>query len=135
MPEEFRVVWQRDGRQRRYKRWARRESAERHVLVLQGRMAEAHPELAPDEPFCCSGYACGCRGLTWHEHWESQARDVPPLVYGPVLQVRPIGEWATLSRAQPAPFPALLIDAELVPAGLLPPHTPGSSTTDDDIPF
>lgn len=87
---EFRVVWQREGFTKRSKRFRSRAQAERKALILQGRVAEATGE-DPNAYACCPGtrdYWCGCGGITKGEAWAQTARQVPPLVYGPVIETR-----------------------------------------------
>lgn len=106
---EYRVVWQREGYDKRRKIFGRRDAAERYVKRLQGEL-EPLPELGdPDDYACCSGRECGCHGVTVAQAREQERERYsrfPPLVYGPVLQERPVGTWETLSAAQPAPYPA-----------------------------
>src|SRR4051812_35369570 len=84
---EFRVVWQREGVSKRTARYRSRAQAERKALILQGRMVEATGE-DPNDYACCSGRECGCRGVTKAQAWAERAEQVPPLVFGPVIQAR-----------------------------------------------
>ena len=84
---EFRVIWQREGVTRRSVRFRSRAQAERKALILQGCMVEATGE-DPNDYACCSGRECGCRGVTKAQAWAERADQVPPLVYGPVIQTR-----------------------------------------------
>lgn len=90
---EYRVVWQREGLSKRTKRYATRLAAERFSLIVQGRLIEAYPAINPDEIFCCGGHMCACRGMTYREHWESESKPYPPLIYGPIIEQREVGEW------------------------------------------
>lgn len=67
--------------------------ARRLALILRGAMAEAL-DLDPDDFACCSGRDCGCGGLTNQQVWDKKAENIPPLVEGPTIQRRTVGEWA-----------------------------------------
>lgn len=93
---EYRVRWRREGLRPATKRYATREAAERWALIVQGRMQEA-TDKDPDDYACCpGGYAdmCGCYGRTNAQVWAQRTAEVPPLIEGPVIQTRPVGEWS-----------------------------------------
>lgn len=89
---EYRIVWQRVGLRRKSKRFARKATADRFILLLG-----PEPWLAlgkdPDQLFCCSGDWCGCGGNTWREHLEGQRKEMPPLLYVRT-EMRSVGPWS-----------------------------------------
>lgn len=87
---EYRLSWQRAGLRPKYRIYQTRKGAEAFAAVLRG---ESRAAEDPDAFACCSGYECGCRGLTKAEAWEEQYGDMPPLVSGPTLESRPVGDW------------------------------------------
>lgn len=98
MASEYRVRWRREDeddlgppRQARYRIYQKRKDAERWMAILQGRILE-FDGLDPDEPWCCPGGDCDCRGVTRREAIEQRFADVPPLVEL-TLQVREVGDW------------------------------------------
>jgi hypothetical protein len=78
------------------------------ALKLEGRMDEAYPELRPDHGWCCQGtsLSCDCGGETWAERWARESARVPPLIFGPAVDSRPVGEWALEQLRLPEPVPA-----------------------------
>jgi hypothetical protein len=105
---EFRVVWQREGYDKRRKIFGRRAAAERYVKRLQGDH-DPFPDRDDDDYACCSGWECGCYGVSVAQAREQERQRYaafPPIVYGPELQERPVGSWETLTKAEPAPYPA-----------------------------
>jgi hypothetical protein len=86
---EYRVVWQREGLTKRTVRYRSRAQALSKALVLQGRMWEVTDE-DPDGYACCSdmGGFCGCGGITNAAKWRQRTAEVPPLVFGPIIQTR-----------------------------------------------
>lgn len=135
MASEFRVLWRREGLSRRTKLFQRRDAAERWMLRLEGRMAEV-TGLDPD--------ADAGDGRCNQSVWDDMAVRLPPLIEL-ALHERPVGEWEPREERQPAPFPALPTDAELIAIG---DHAPQrlhdrfrgrgyalSMNPDDDIPF
>jgi hypothetical protein len=112
---QWRVRWQRLGMSRAKVRvYETRKAAELFALKLQGRMAEAYPELDPEAYYCCPGtvsHECGCRGETWAEQWARESAQIPPLVLGPEIEARPVGEWGTVSLTVPDPVPADVVEA------------------------
>lgn len=101
---EFRVVWQRLGLGKRVKLYQTRAGAERFVRVLRGDA----PELDgrdPDEQVCCSGWECGCRGVTVEEQREAERalhESLPSFVVEPFIESRAVGVWtARVPRLEP----------------------------------
>lgn len=110
MAYEYRLIWRRESgdvydpdtgawdhddspgplRSRIYQRQA---PARRLALILQGRMAEATGE-DPDDFACCSGHECGCGGELKRDVWAKRGAEIPPLIEGPTIQRRTVGEWA-----------------------------------------
>lgn len=87
--QEFRVTWQRTGLRRRHRLYATRKGAERWASVLAGQMVAEDPNGYA----CCSGWECGCGGITNAQADEQRYGKVPTLVYGPVVEARDVGEW------------------------------------------
>lgn len=81
MGTEFRVVWKREGCEPRRKRYMRRSSAERFMTLLGPEPWLAFDREA-DEYFCCSGYECGCGGITVKEDSDLRRKDYPPNTCG-----------------------------------------------------
>jgi hypothetical protein len=95
MPElryEFRVRWQREGEGRCSKLYQSEQMARRWCMKLEGRMEEL-TGLNPDDFACCSGAECGCGGALNRDVWEQEAAKYPPLVFGPVVDTREVGDW------------------------------------------
>lgn len=90
---EYRVVWQREGLRRATKLYQTRKAAERWAFLVQGRMAEVTGD-DPEDYGCCDGYMCGCSGKTNRELWAERAAGIPPLIAGPEIESREVGEWA-----------------------------------------
>ncbi len=88
---EYRVTWQREGLPKKRRLYQRRDAAEKFVRLLRG---ESRAAEDPDAFACCSGYDCGCGGVTNAEAWEARYGDMPRLVIGPVLASRPVGDWS-----------------------------------------
>lgn len=105
---QYRVRWQRLGMSRaKVRMYETEDAARRCALKLQGRMAEAYPDLDPEDTWCCatSNYACPCGGETYVERWKRESALVPPLVLGPEVDSREVGEWKPDVRAVPALVP------------------------------
>ena len=52
----------------------------------------------PDDLVCCSGYECGCHGETVEQAREAERERyarIPAIVFGPIIESRPVGEWET----------------------------------------
>lgn len=128
---QWRVRWRRNGfagpSQKTYMSEAK---ARQWALVVQGRMAEAFPDEDPESCECggkyCHGPSFECGGTrTKGEKWAERTASLPPLVWGPVLDSRPVGDYEGVEvLAQPAPFP-------LKPE----PVFAGTEEADDDIPW
>jgi hypothetical protein len=91
--QEHRVTWQRQGYRKKSRLFQTAAAAERHALVLQGRLAEAYPDKDPEDLACCSGFECGCGGLTNAEAWAREHARFPPLILGPWIERRDVGAW------------------------------------------
>lgn len=133
---QWRVRWRRDGftgsSQKTYMDEAK---ARRWALIVQGRMVEAFPDEDPESCECggknCIGsYDCG-GNRTKAEKWAERSARVPPLVWGPVIDSRPVGEYEGAEvLGWPAPFP---LKPEPAPLSLaVRGHGEG---TFDEIPF
>jgi hypothetical protein len=107
------VRWQRLGMSRAKVRfYEKREAAERFALKLQGRMDEAYPELNGNEPHCCGGsWDCDCGGETWYDRWERESAQVPPLIRGPEVDYRPVGDWRLWAHSYVRPLPEAVVEA------------------------
>ncbi len=82
---EWRVVWQREGLDKKARRVKSQTGAERLALLLLGQFPD------PDRFVCCSGYECPCKGITL----QQRHAEYPPLVAGPVIESRPFVPWET----------------------------------------
>lgn len=92
---EYRVRWRREDHRRAHTMiFQSRPPAARRVLILEGRLAEAFPSTNPDDLACCSGGPyCDCGGKTVAEAWAERHEQFPPLVEGPTIESRKVGEW------------------------------------------
>lgn len=110
---QYRVRWQRLGMGRaKVRSFETEPAALRLALKLQGRMAEAYPELSPSHPHCCGGsWDCGCGGETWAERWARESALVPPLIVGPLIDSREVGEWGHEQGCTPPLVPDELVQA------------------------
>lgn len=91
---EFRVVWEREGQHRKVRRYARREAAQRFMLLFGPEPWKAYAPIPdPDRFACCSGYECGCGGLTYRQQSEEKRASLPALKFMR-LEVRAVGTWA-----------------------------------------
>jgi hypothetical protein len=128
---EYRVVWQRVGYDKRRKIFGRRDAAERYVKRLLGEMPVL-PDMGDDDDYaCCSGWECGCGGQTVARAREEERKRYaryPALIYGPVLEERPVGDWETLSTHEPPPPPEPMPEPEMATVG-------AREETGDDVPF
>lgn len=97
---EYRVVWRRDGLPKARKLFGTLGGAERWAQRLRGELPTELDRQAAEDPTgyaCCSGWECGCGGVS-NERAAALEREryseVPPLVFGPVVQRRPVGAWS-----------------------------------------
>lgn len=144
---EFRVTWQRQGvTTPRTRIFQREHSARRLVAKLSGQILD--PDRDPDDRWCCPGGAweegpCPCRGVTVAERVRQDHEAVPPMVLGPVIESRPVGEWEHVETAPPDPRePWPVVDGRVVSpheaarALIEPTHWhPNVHPALDDIPF
>lgn len=100
---EFRVIWQRQGMQRpRSKLFQTERGARRLVDKLSGKLFESDERKGTDY-WCCDSRLCNCGGVTIAERVAADHAAVPPMVFGPVIEARPAGPWAVITRADPDP--------------------------------
>ena len=106
MRTEWRVAWRRDdGGVLRSKRVRNEAEGQKLARFLVGDFPD------PNALNCCSGYQCGCGGLTVREAWEayreSHIRDhydpetgahteveLADITWGPVVQSRAVEPWS-----------------------------------------
>ena len=99
---EYRLSWKRRhpeggqvySRARTFQSWA---AARRLLLVLLGRGYEID-ERGPDALWCCSGWECGCGGVTVFEHWQGEHERITGkggAMLRLTLSRRPVGRWAS----------------------------------------
>jgi len=86
---EWRVVYKRDGLARKARTFAREATARRWVSWLT---SETYPHDDGEKFMCCSGWECGCTGLTNAGYWEQQRRLIPRLEWVKV-ETREVGAW------------------------------------------
>jgi hypothetical protein len=108
----FRVAWLREDQVEPRSRNCgnSRAKAERCLAFVQGRYPDAYPGMKPYDYVCCTGYQCGCRGLTWAEKWVEMAggllnSDSPmrPLLWSRIEE-RQVTPWVpTLSQVPTTP--------------------------------
>ena len=100
--KEYRVKWRREDAGRANTRIYQSEPpARRLALILEGRWGEAFPDTDPNEVACCGGgdmepFAegnCSCGGKTNAEVWAERHEQFPPLVDGPHIESREVGDW------------------------------------------
>lgn len=76
----------------------------RHWITVLGPEPWAAHDQDPSDRFCCSGYECGCGGLTVREHWESGRKDLPPIEWIRIeKRTVEYGQWAHVSKQQVIP--------------------------------
>ena len=99
MPTEYRVIWKREGaRKPKRKEYRTIRGLERFLKLFSDAPWEACGN-DPDELMCCSGYQCGCGGLTWREWHDGQTAALPNIEYMRIEE-REVNEW-TLTRTVP----------------------------------
>jgi hypothetical protein len=92
---EFRVKWTREGAHRATTRIYQSEApARRMALILEGRLAEAFPDIDPNALACCDGRECQCDGSTNADAWAKRHDEFPPILDGPHIERRTVGVWA-----------------------------------------
>lgn len=91
---EFRVVWKRRGLSAKRREFKRQAAAEKFLLLLGPEPWRAYlkGDDGADDRVCCSGYMCGCGGMTYREQAEDRRKDMPPVEYVRV-QERRCTEW------------------------------------------
>lgn len=106
MSIEYRVVWKRDGCDRKTKRYVSKARAERFMALLgpdpfTAGKAYGHwpPDAELDDIACCSGHECACGGLTIREHLAEERKDMPMLEWCR-LETREVGKWAPSTTQQ-----------------------------------
>ena len=71
---QYRVTWLRTDLSVGHRNCGNsRAKAERCKAFVEGRYQDAYPDKKPDAYWCCSGYQCGCGGLTFTEKWQEFA--------------------------------------------------------------
>lgn len=142
---EYRVTWQRQGMARpRSRLYQTERGARRLVAKLNGEVLDwpDYSDKGPDDYWCCDqSYGCNCGGLTVAERVARDHADVPPMVFGPVIEVRPVGDWSRIATASPDPREPWAVDesGQLVNPVRTPavataaPATPTEAS--DEIPF
>ena len=99
MATEYRVKWKRKGLNPKRIRYTSMKAAERRLALL----TSAEPWLYygggndPSDYQCCSGYECGCGGITVREHCEQRRAEMPPIEYA-VIECRPVGAWESVEQ-------------------------------------
>ena len=99
MATEYRVKWKREGLRPKRIRYTSMKSAERRLALL----TSDEPWLYygggndPSDYQCCSGYECGCGGITVREHCEQRRAEMPPIEYA-VIECRPVGAWVSVEQ-------------------------------------
>jgi hypothetical protein len=94
---EYRVVWKREGCHRKERRFARVATAERFLLLFGPEPWTAYG-AEPGRPYCCSGYECGCGGLTERQRTAEERAKMPPLEYVR-MESRLVGLWEEVSHS------------------------------------
>ncbi len=98
-PVQYRVVWKRQGLDRKTKVYATRRGADRFISLLGPAPWEGLGR-EPDELYCCSGHECGCGGGTVRDRMLEDRKDMPPLE-SISLEQRPVGQWNALPSRAP----------------------------------
>jgi len=93
---EYRVVWKREGCDRKVRRYATRSGAERFLLLFGPEPWLAYaPGCDPDKPDCCAGRKsdeCGCDGMTPRQRAAATDAELPKLEWVR-LEEREVGAW------------------------------------------
>ena len=92
MSAEYRVVWKRENLRVKRKRYVSRKFAERFLALLTDLEPWKRLGENPDALACCSGYECGCGGVTVRQGHESRLAEMPPLEWAHIEQ-REVGSW------------------------------------------
>ncbi len=95
-PNQYRVIWKREGIRRKTRTYATRKAAERWMILL-GPEPWKYVDLPPDEVSCCDGYQCDCQGASVREMFEADRKKIPPLEYL-TLEKRPVGQWTPTEK-------------------------------------
>lgn len=99
MATEYRVKWKRKGLNPKRIRYTSMKAAGRRLALL----TSAEPWLYygggndPSGYQCCSGYECGCGGITVREYCEQKRAEMPPIEYA-VIECRPVGAWEPVEQ-------------------------------------
>ncbi|MHC9085368.1 hypothetical protein ACYX7E_10050 [Luteimonas sp. RIT-PG2_3] len=89
---EYRVKWKREGLNAKRIKYTSLKFAERRAALLTSDKPWLVLGLDPADYQCCSGYECGCGGITVREHLESQRSQYPALEYV-LIEQREVGKW------------------------------------------
>lgn len=89
---EYRVKWKREGLSAKRVKYTSRKYAERRLALLTSAEPWTVLGLDPTDYQCCSGYECGCGGITVREHMEAMRKKYPPIEYAKIEQ-RDVGHW------------------------------------------
>lgn len=90
---EYRVKWKRVGLNAKRKRYVSRKRAEYMVELLTCDDPWRLRGEDADKQHCCSGYECGCAGMTNREFYAEQLAGMPEIEYVR-LEVREVGQWS-----------------------------------------
>lgn len=89
---EYRVKWKREGLNAKRVKYTSRKFAERRAALLTSDEPWIVLGLDPTGYQCCSGWECGCGGITVSEHMKAQRAQYPPIEYVKIEQ-REVGKW------------------------------------------
>lgn len=90
---EYRVKWKREGLRAKRVKYASRKRAESRAAFLQSDSPWEVLGLDPTGYHCCSGWECGCEGITVREYMEAERTRMPALEYV-VIEQREVGPWS-----------------------------------------
>ena len=93
---EYAVVWKRAECVAKRKKYRSRPLAERFMLLLGPEPWKRDADRMgrpkdPDSYMCCSGYECGCGGISLRQHYLEARKDLPPLEWMR-LEIRDVEE-------------------------------------------
>jgi hypothetical protein len=96
MKTEFQLCWKRVGQRPKKKIFQSRKAAE-HYRVLFGPEPWKYFGRDPDARVCCSGYECGCEGVTVRSESDDKRSGMPEIEWI-AIRVRAVSDWVEESR-------------------------------------
>jgi hypothetical protein len=89
---EYRVIFKREGRSQKSKKFTRLQFAQRYLNMLTSKTPWEVFGQDGEAYECCSGHECGCGGMRVKDSWVNARKDWPKLLRAEI-QERQVGEW------------------------------------------